>query len=36
MTFLDLDYTGTRQNDSNYTNPEYDELISNAKNELDE
>lgn len=35
MTFLEMWVTGTGQNNAGYSNPEYDELISQAKSELD-
>lgn len=36
MTFLDMWTTGNGQNNSGYSNPEYDELIATAKVEIDD
>ena len=36
MTFLDMWTTGNGQNNSGYSNPEYDELIAAAKVEIDD
>lgn len=35
MTFLDMWVTGSGQNNAGYSNPEYDDLINQAKSELD-